>query len=119
MSIETGRKAEEVAIDYLKSRGYQILGHNILYPFGELDIVAQDKKYLVFVEVKHRKHALYGMPFEAVTKSKQRKIILAAEAYLKRYQHALPNCRFDVVSLLGDLAQPRIDHIEDAFWAES
>lgn len=117
MNTKAGRRAEEVAMLYLKRHGYEILAHNIVYPFGELDIVAQDKKYLVFIEVKYRKNELYGLPFEAVSISKRRKIILAAEAYLKKYQHKLPWCRFDVISLLGDLACPQIEHLENAFGA--
>lgn len=73
----------------------------------------------VFVEVKHRRSQAFGEPYEAVTKSKQKKIILAANAYLQKFRNNIPTCRFDVVSLVGDLKNPLIEHISDAFLAEA
>lgn len=113
-----GCQAEALAAAYLVKRGYKIIGQNINYRFGELDIVARDKHVLVFIEVKHRRSQIYGTPYEAVTRSKQHKIILAANAYLQKYSGKIPTCRFDVVSLVGDLKNPHIEHISDAFLAE-
>lgn len=112
-----GQVAENLAVTYLRSRGYQIIGQNVSYPFGELDIIARDAQTLVFIEVKHRTSA-FSAPYEAVTKSKQRKIILAAQAYLQKWPKLAPMCRFDVISLVGDLKKPAIEHITDAFLAE-
>lgn len=113
-----GSQAEALAAAYLTKLGYKIIAQNINYRFGELDIVARDKQILVFIEVKHRRSQTYGMPYEAVTRSKQHKIILAAHAYLQKYPGKMPICRFDVVSLVGDLKNPHIEHISDAFLAE-
>lgn len=112
-----GLGAEKIADKYLIRQGLLIIDHNVVYPFGELDLVAKDGSVLVFVEVKYRKNITYGAPFEAVTMAKQRKIIKAAQAYLQQ-QRGNPLCRFDVISLYGDLAAPQIEHIKDAFWVE-
>jgi putative endonuclease len=113
-----GAEAEALAAAYLVKIGYKIIAQNINYRFGELDIIAFDKQTLVFIEVKHRRSQSYGAPYEAVTRSKQHKIILAAQAYLQKYSKNMPVCRFDVVSLVGDLKSPHLEHIRDAFLAE-
>lgn len=118
MAINAGLRAEEAVAAYLDKKGFRVLKRNVRYPFGELDIVAEHERTLVFVEVKYRQKLSYGSPFEAVSLSKQRKIILAAKAYLQEHHASMPACRFDVVSLSGDLNDPLIDHIADAFWDE-
>jgi putative endonuclease len=115
MPYGQGKDAEEVVADWLIKRGYRILAKNVVFPFAELDIVAQIKNTLVFVEVKYRKSVEFGAPYEAVDKRKQRKIILAAEAYMQGQKNDMDS-RFDVVSLSGDLKNPQIDHIENAFF---
>lgn len=114
MAKRIGAEAEEFAAQYLVNQGFKILEKNLSFAFGELDLVALDKKTLVFVEVKYRRHLDFGYPYESVGKSKQKKIILAAKAYLARYK-VLPFCRFDIISLHGDLASPKVEHIIDAF----
>lgn len=117
MASNKGQWAEALVAQFLQKRHMTIIARNVLYPFGELDIVAQDHKTIVFVEVKYRQSLLYGYPAEAVSKIKQKKIILAAHAFLQRF-HLMPLCRFDVVSVTGNMDNPHIDHIIDAFWAE-
>ena len=114
-----GFKAEDIALKYLRDRGFSIVDKNICFPFGEIDIVAKQGETLVFVEVKYRKNSDFGLPFEYVTKAKQRKIILAAQAYLNRKKLGDVACRFDVLSMTGDLTAPEIEHLSDAFWQES
>jgi putative endonuclease len=118
VSRAQGFLAEEKAAAFLKNLGYTILDRNVNYAFGELDIVAEDKKILVFVEVKQRLNTEYGDPLEAVTLFKQRKIIRAAKAYLSKWDKELPICRFDVISIVGEPNNFSIEHILDAFWAE-
>ncbi|HXW52592.1 MAG TPA: YraN family protein [Myxococcota bacterium] len=118
MALETGKKAEDVAAAFLERRGLKIVAKNVVYPFGELDLVALHNKTLVFVEVKYRHTLSYGFPEESITRSKQRKVALAAEAFLQKYQGPLPYCRFDVISMWGNLGDPVIEHIEDAFCLE-
>jgi len=116
MSLLVGYGAEDQAVAYLKKKNFKILDRNIRFPFGEIDIVAWDKETMVFVEVKKRRDTSMADPFESVTKSKQRKIIKAAHAYLQKLPSPLPICRFDVVAITGDEKNPNIEHILDAFY---
>lgn len=117
MSLKRGIDAEGLAAAFLERKGYKIIERNIRYPFGELDIIARDKEICVFVEVKHRRTLTMGGPLEVVTKSKQQKIIKAAQAYLQQLK-TLPVCRFDVIAMTGDLFAPCFEHIVDAFYVE-
>lgn len=109
---EVGNQFEDVAAAYLEDVGYVILERNYRDRLGEIDIVAKDGRYLVFVEVKYRMNLEKGDPAEAVHVQKQRKIRNAARGYL--YRHHLGEdvpCRFDVVAILGQ----EIRLIKDAF----
>lgn len=117
MAQALGKRAEDAVANYLQKQGLLILERNKTYYVGEIDIVARDGETLVFVEVKYRKNMDFGAPYEAVTTSKQKKIIRAAQVYLQGYRIE-PVCRFDVISVLGDVANPRIEHLRDAFWIE-
>ena len=109
---QIGRQGENAACDWLSKNGYEIIQRNYTSPHGEIDIIAEDEKYIVFVEVKYRKNSSFGAPEEAVTTAKQKKIIRGAKLFL--YQNRYPTdtpCRFDVVSVYGD----EINWIKDAF----
>lgn len=99
---KTGSRYEDMAAAFLKGRGYEILERNYHDRGGEIDLVARDGEYLVFVEVKYRKNARNGYPEEAVGPLKQKHIRHTAQYYL--YHHDLKEipCRFDVVSILGE-----------------
>ena len=92
--------------------GYQIEARNVYAGHKEIDLVARDGAYLVFVEVKYARNAAMGDPLEKVDKKKQHHIRMAAREYL--YRSRLPEdtaCRFDVVRILGK----EILLIRDAF----
>ncbi|MDD5409666.1 MAG: YraN family protein [Candidatus Omnitrophica bacterium] len=114
-NIEFGKQAESAAVKFLKIRGYKIIRRNYKTKFGEIDIIAEDKGVICFVEVKARHSRLFGEPYEAVSALKQRQISKAAICYLKENNLLERPARFDIVSLLylGDL--PEIDLIKDAF----
>jgi len=118
MALIIGHSAENVVANLLISQGYKLLAKNVRYVFGELDLVLLDKNTLVFCEVKYRKSLSHGAPWEAVDRKKQKKIAMAANAYLTSNYKIIPCCRFDVVSLSGDLKNPVIYHIKDAFCDE-
>ena len=101
---EKGSVSEKKAAGYLKSNGYTILAQNFRFHKNEIDIIAKDGKYLVFVEVKARKNPLHGYGFQAVDLHKQSLIRKVAQAYLINNRLSLTDtpCRFDVVSLDGD-----------------
>lgn len=113
----TGRLGEEAAASYLRRKGYQILARNWLTRWGELDIVAQENRDLVFVEVRSTRGLRYGYGFQSVDFKKQQKVRRLALQYLKL--HHLENCsiRFDVISVLINHENEviQIDHIPHAF----
>lgn len=80
---KTGERGEEVAAEYLRERGYEVLERNWNCREGELDIVARKDGGLVFVEVKTRRTERYGRGEEAIGAGKMRKIIMAVEKYLE------------------------------------
>lgn len=107
----TGQEGEERAAHFLIQKGYRILARNYRVFGGEIDIVAQDEKTLVFVEVKTRSYTAFGGPLAAVTPAKQRKIAHAATHFLKENSSKFDSIRFDVVCVLPE----QIDHLEGAF----
>lgn len=114
---EIGNTFEELACEYLKKKGHSIIARNFAARDGEIDIVSYDKKKncIVFVEVKYRTGKDYGLPQEAVTKEKQKRIIKAAYMFIKKKNVKAESYRFDVISVsVGN----RIEHIENAFMVE-
>jgi putative endonuclease len=96
---EEGTKGEEKAISILKTEGYKILEKNYRNHFGEIDIIAEEDGYLVFIEVKKRNTPVYGVSFEAVNTAKKRRIIRSATFYMKMHKCFDKKIRFDVVGI--------------------
>lgn len=111
----SGDLGESLAFDYLIKDKYKILETNFTTRIGEIDIIAQKEDIIVFVEVKARKNLKYGMPCEAVTPRKMRKIIKVAENYIVYKSKGNRQYRFDVIEVFLSQAG-KINHIEDAFW---
>ncbi len=111
-----GMAAEDLAAAHLRSRGMKIEARNVhCGRLGELDIIARDGEYLVFVEVKSRRTLAYGAPEQAVSPSKQRRIRRLALSYLHTNRlHGAP-CRFDVVAVDYRSGAPLLRHIPNAF----
>ena len=113
-----GRWGETLAAEFLRRRGYSILGAGWRCRFGEIDLIAADKTYLCFVEVKLRKDHHLAQAREFVTPAKQRKVRIAAQYYLLDHPTQLQP-RFDVIEVYApqgrDTAQPEICHWENAF----
>lgn len=109
-----GKRSEIIASDYLKEKGYKILQTNYKNKIGEIDVIAKDGEYIVFVEVKARLSQKFGHPFEAIDYRKQQKIHNVASLYLVKNHKYGTLCRFDAISILG-LENPEITHIIDAF----
>lgn len=106
-----GVKGEDVACNYLKKHKYKILERNFHYGKEEIDIVAMDGKYVVFVEVKARSSDAFGLPREAVNYTKQQSIISAARFYLVKNKIYGSLVRFDVVEILNN----DVTLLKDAF----
>lgn len=113
---ETGKEGEAAARSYLEKRGYVIAHTNWRWHHYELDIVAIAGGELVVVEVKTRSEDYLVAPEEAVDRAKIRRIVAAADAYVRRFNIGLP-VRFDIVTLVGKKGKFEIEHLEDAFYA--
>jgi putative endonuclease len=115
---KVGNEGEEMAVELLTSKGYEIIERNYRYGKGEIDIIAKDTRnnFLVFVEVKSRRNLEFGEPEYSVTKNKIRQVKKIAEAYLYENEISEINCRFDVVAILfRSKIKPIINHYENAF----
>jgi putative endonuclease len=116
---EKGSVGEDVAERYLKKLGYKILGRNMTCRYGEIDLVAQKKNCLYFVEIKRRVGKTFGMALEAVSTTKQSRIRKSAEHFLYRnreWQKLIPY--FSVIAIDEDpegLMAPQIEFLPDAF----
>lgn len=124
----TGRLGEELAAQYLVTKGYSILERNVRTRFGEIDLVALQNEnpqpgtnlsgspVLVFAEVKTRRTSGFGYPEESVTHTKQAHMLASARAYLSKHSHWVGDWRFDVlaVRLHGpDADSAEIEHFEN------
>lgn len=113
-----GHKSEDIAVDFLKQKGYKILKRNYTTPLGEADIIVKDNDddndTIVFVEVKARSSDTFGQPFEAVDYRKQKKLKKIALYYLKQNKIE-SSVRFDVVSIILRDGKAEVNHIVEAF----
>ncbi len=115
-SYELGKKGEDAAEIFLKQLGFEIIERNFRSQQGEIDIVAREKGFLVFVEVKNYSYRSYSSPASVVKKNKKQSVIHAARYYIYKNRIKNTNCRFDVVTLFRrqDGSQA-IEHFRDAF----
>ena len=114
---EIGNLGEDIASAFLQKKGYDVIRRNFSCRLGEIDIIAEKDAFLCFVEVKLRKNAYHGEAREFVTRSKQKKIILAAKYYLSKNVTELQP-RFDVVEVYmpdGPGGKAYVRLIENAF----
>jgi putative endonuclease len=112
---ELGKKGEEVALRFLKKKGYRIIEKNYVCKMGEMDIIAREKDTLAFIEVKTRTSMRFGPPQLAVNPSKQRQLSKVALNYLNEKRLNDVKARFDVVAILLGPVNEEIDLIKDAF----
>jgi putative endonuclease len=109
-----GRRGEDATVRTYERRGYRVVARNWRCPLGELDLVVQRGRVLVFCEVKSRTGAAFGGGYEAVNWSKRRKLRQLAEVFLQSYRPLDVRARFDVASVwLGP--RPDVEIFEDAF----
>lgn len=115
---QLGKIGEDIAENYLISKGYEILKRNYRYSHGEIDLIAKipNKDFLIFVEVKTRNTLELGDPAYAINKKKISQLKKVAELYLYENEIKEIDCRFDVITvLLNDQENPIIEHYENAF----
>lgn len=116
--VDKGRYGETIAAGYLRARGHQILQTRYKCPYGEIDLITRQGDTIVFAEVKLRKSQKSGPGAESVTPAKQRRLINAARHYISTQNPGLETYRFDVLDIFGREFYT-VNHIEDAFYAES
>ena len=129
-TTDIGRIGERLAVKYLKKHRYKILEKNIHLSHNEVDIIATDKDYLVFVEVKTRSvddndaYSPYGTPASAVTAAKQKRTVSAARSYIlknSKSKHSRKQPRMDVIEVYLSKTSHKLiklNHITDAFGAD-
>ncbi len=112
---EFGKKGEEIALRFLKKKGYRLIQTNYVCKLGEMDIIAKEKDTLVFVEVKARRSMEFGLPQLAVNAFKQRQLSKVALHFMKEKGIEDVKARFDVVAILLGPETHKIELIPDAF----
>lgn len=114
-TVRTGNLGEDLACEYLKKQGYKILERNYRIRGGEIDIVAMDKNYLVFVEVKARLSHEYGKPAESMTPWKIKYLIKTAKFYVNRINWGSRPYRLDFIGIdyADDRDNPTIELIKN------
>lgn len=112
----TGKQGEQLAKKLLQNKGLTFLTANFRSRYGEIDLVFQDNQEIVFVEVKSRFNFDKGLPEEAVTPSKIRKIRTTAQFFLQRFNiHSSP-ARIDVVTVDFTQQTPKLEHFINVGW---
>ncbi|MCE5347150.1 MAG: YraN family protein [Bacteroidales bacterium] len=114
-SHNLGQKGEDLAAGHLQKAGFTILSRNWKWGKHEIDIIAENKDLIVFVEVKTRTEDFQMHPVTAVTNEKQKSIIYAANGYLQKFK-VDKESRFDIITIIKKVDSYQIDHIEDAFY---
>ena len=114
---DIGALGEDISKNYLNNLGYKILDRNFRCKCGEIDLIATNKGYICFIEVKTRYGTNFGIPAESVISSKQHKIYKTAQVYILMKNIMNSNFRFDVIEVMlnSENADFLINHIEDAF----
>ena len=116
---DLGRWGEAHAADYLQQQGYTVIARNVRTPYGEIDLIVQQKSegetIAVFVEVKTRTSKTFGYPEEAITPRKQLNLVSAAQHYLQEHPDLDKNWRIDVIAIERyPERSPIINHFENA-----
>lgn len=112
-NVIIGKTGEDIACEYLIKNGYKIIERNWHYSKNaEIDIIAEDKNELVFIEVKTRTNLNFGHPFEAINKTKIEKIYKGILGYLRNSDKKYNSYRFDGIAIIG-LKNPQIEHLKN------
>lgn len=114
MPNNLGKIGEDLAKKFLADKGFKILHTNWRFKHKEIDIIAEDDEYLVFIEVKSRSTDWYENPQDAVTKTKQKFILEAAEEYIFE-KNVQKESRFDIIAIIKQGDKIDIEHIPDAY----
>ncbi len=115
---QSGKQAEKIAAEYIAKQNVKIITRNFHCRFGEIDLIGLDQEVLLFIEVRYRKNENYLTAIETIDRYKCKKIIITSEYYLNKYRNYQSYlCRYDVITLTGELDKPVIEWIKNAFQA--
>ncbi|UZR92694.1 YraN family protein [Chondrinema litorale] len=113
--MEKGKIGENLAVNYLSKKGFKILERNFRYKKAEIDIIASNEKFVLFIEVKTRSKTTFGYPEEFVSEQQEERIMNAATHFLETTGAPHQFIRFDIISIIKNSSQQELVHIEDAF----
>ncbi len=116
---EKGKLGEAIAADFLKKQGLTIVAQNVRCPLGEIDLIARQGRTHIFVEVKSRTASGRGLPQDAITLAKQKRMTRLAHWYIKQHRLHQQSARFDVIAIVWQGSEPQIQWIPNAFEAAS
>lgn len=112
---ELGKIGEQLAVELLESKGYEIISRNYMFQKAEIDIIAKHDNQMICVEVKTRNSDYFGDPQDFVTKGKIKNLVKAMDAFLMQNDIALET-RFDIVAVLKNSKVEQLTHYENAFY---
>ena len=115
MRKKVGTQVEELAVQYLRQKGYRILDRNYYSRYGEIDVICERDRDIIFVEVKTRRSDRFGSAEESVTPAKQQRLRKTALYYLQQRDQPFRELRFDVITVRLGERDPVINHIKNAF----
>ena len=116
LSHELGKQGEDFAAQYLENLGYKILERNFRSSHGEIDIIAKEKDFLVFVEVKNYSFRSFGPPIASIRKAKKDSLIQASKTYLYKNKIKDCFCRFDVLTIYrNQIGEKMVELYKNAF----
>ena len=110
-----GDAGEQLALNYLEKNGLKLITRNFRQRGGEIDLIMQDEKVLVFIEVRRRQSEQFGSAIESVTYQKQQRIIQTAQYYIQQNNRSYPSYRFDVIGISPVSNDFNINWVKDAF----
>ncbi|MES2617904.1 MAG: YraN family protein [Bacteroidota bacterium] len=116
---ELGKQGEQLAKEHLIASGYSILSLNYRFQKAEVDIIAKIGDTYVFVEVKTRQTEAFGLPETFVSNKKQQLFAKAAEAYCDENNHTDIDIRYDIISVIINQFEKKVEHFEDAFFPDN
>lgn len=113
--IELGQAGEEIAVNHLVNKGFDIVERNYKWKNSEIDVICKKAGLFIVVEVKTRNSIALGEPYLSVTRSKQKQIIKVANRFIE-LNNVQEDIQFDVISIILNRHQIKIEHIENAFY---
>ncbi len=112
---ELGKIGEQLAVELLESKGYEIIARNFVFQKAEIDIIAKHENMMICVEVKTRNSDFFGDPQDFVTTAKIKNLVKAMDAFLLESEISLET-RFDIIAVLKNKKIEQLTHYEDAFY---